>query len=367
MTPSFLKLQRTALRVQKLFVDWAGLSGQVYFEHRVAEYRRIWRAVTAAKGGTFTELADDLWEIRVGDARVRILNHELEFDNPVTLGLAGRKSVVHRLLCGAGLAVPEHAVFSLATIDDACRFLSGHPRGCVVKPSGGYGGKGVTTHVQTPAEVRRAAILASLYDAELLIEAQIPGECYRLLVLEGKVIHAVCRRGPRAQATGGATVRQLIEEENARRTRAGTAALTIDRDCLFTLGCQDLTLDSTPAAGRDVLLKTVNDTSRQYTEVRTVYTQAATDLVCASIRRDAEAAAQIVGSDFLGVDVITPDPAVPLARSGGVINEVNTTPALHHHYDVSREAYPQSALPVLEALLRRAVAADACAQTEWTR
>ena len=60
-----------------------------------------------------------------------------------------------------------------------------------------------------------------------------------------------------------------------------------------------------------------------------------------------------MGSDFLGVDVITPDPSVPLRASGGVISEVNTTPALHHHYDVGQEPYPKVALLVFRALMRR--------------
>lgn len=353
MALSLIKAQRAALRLQKLVVDWTGRSGQVYFEHRVGEYRNMWRALATARGGTFAELAPDLWEIQVGGSRLRILNHELEFDNPVTLGLAGRKSVVHRLLRDAGLAIPEHAVFTLAQTADAGRFLAAHPRGCVVKPSGGYGGKGVTTHVLQQAELRRAALLASLYDSELLIEEQIPGESYRLLVLEGKVIHAVCRRGPRLRADGVSTVRQLLQAENERRKQAGTPPIDADRDCLFTLGYQGLTLDSRPDKGRTLVVKSVNDTARRYSEVRTVYTETATDLVCESIRKDAETAARVVGSDFLGVDVITPDPTAPLARSGGVINEVNTTPALHHHYDASREAYPESAALVLDALLRR--------------
>jgi D-alanine-D-alanine ligase-like ATP-grasp enzyme len=87
--------------------------------------------------------------------------------------------------------------------------------------------------------------------------------------------------------------------------------------------------------------------------VRTVYTNSSRELICESIRRDAETAARVVGSAFLGVDVITLDPSVPLRESGGVINEVNTTPALHHHYDASREPYPAAAVLALQALLER--------------
>lgn len=358
MSSAFTELQRKTLWLRKMVVNWAGWSGQVYFEQRVDEYRNMWRAVAAAEGGTFTELASDLWQIDVGERRTRMLNYLLEFDNPVTLALAGRKPVVHQLLQAAALAVPEHAVFTLDQLDDARQFVERHPQGCVIKPAGGYGGKGVTTHVQQAGEVRRAALLASLYDNELLIEAMIPGESYRLLILEGKLIDAVWRRGPRLEADGMSTVRQLLDAENSRRSTAGIAPLDVDRDVRFTLSYQGLTLQSRPEKGRLIVARSITDQARRYVEVRTVYNHSANDLICDSIRQDAETAARVIGSDFLGVDVITPDPSVPLQASGGAINEVNTTPALHHHYDPSKQPYPEAAIEALQALLKRPAAAS---------
>lgn len=349
---SWMKVQRTLMRVRKQWVDWTGRSGQVYFHHRVSEYRAMWKAIAEDRRGRFTDLAPDLWQVEIDGVTTRIHNHEMEFDNPVVLGLAGRKPVVHRLLKGAGIEVPEYVVFTLGDLETAGRFIDRYPRGCVVKPADGYGGQGVTTHVHGREELRRAALLASLYGHELLIEAQIPGESYRLLVLDGKVIHAVCRRGPRLMGDGTSTVRQLLDAENTRRRAGGQPILDIDRDCLFTLDYQKLSLDASPAPGTPFLVKTVSDPDRKV-EVRTVYNDIVTDLVCASIRQDAEAAARLVGSEFLGVDVITTDPTVPLSESGGVVNEVNTTPALHHHYDASREKYPRVALLALDVLLRK--------------
>lgn len=354
-----LKLQRLIARLNKLWLDWSGRSEQVYFHHRVAEYREIWRAAAEQVGGTLSILDDDLWEIKFGCLITRFHNHQAELDNPAVLGLAAKKAAVHRILQRAKLAVPEHVVFSLATLEHAYDFLQSHPRGCVVKPANGYGGQGVTTHLQTISEVRNAAILASLYDSELLIEAQVSGESYRLLVLEGKMVEAVCRRGPRLKGDGVSSVRQLLEAENALRCRLNIPSLDMDRDCFFTLQYQNLSLDAVPAEHREFLIKTVNDSARKYSEVRTVYNQTATDLICDSLRRDAELAARLVGSDFLGVDVITTDPSIPLDQSGGVINEVNTTPALHHHYDSRRERCPAVAVQVLRAVLKRKKAAQA--------
>ncbi len=353
MSRALIELQRKALWLRTMAVNWAGWSGQIYFEQRVAEYRTMWQQVAAAEGGTFTELNPDLWQIDVGEHWTRILNYLLEFDDPVTLALAGRKPLVHQILSTAGIAVPKHAVFTLDRLDDPRRFLDRHPGGCVIKPAGGYGGKGVTTHVQHPGEVRRAALLASVYDRELLIEAMIPGESYRLLVLEGKLIDAVWRRGPRLEGDGISSVRQLLDGENSRRRAAGERPLDVDRDCRFTLAYQALTLESLPEKGRSVIVKSMGDHASRFAELRTVYDHPALDLIGESIRQDAETAARLVGSDFLGVDVITPDPSLPLHESGGAINEVNTTPALHHHYDPNAEAYPRPAVLVLRALLGR--------------
>ena len=66
----------------------------------------------------------------------------------------------------------------------------------------------------------------------------------------------------------------------------------------------------------------------------------------------AEQAAKAVRAQLVGVDLITPDGTAPLAEVGGVVNEVNTTPALHHHYDPSERTHPAVAVCLLRSLLR---------------
>ncbi|UCE25328.1 MAG: hypothetical protein JSU74_04595, partial [Candidatus Zixiibacteriota bacterium] len=87
-------------------------------------------------------------------------------------------------------------------------------------------------------------------------------------------------------------------------------------------------------------------------EVRTVYNETVTDAVSDSMVKAAEKAAGIIGSRFVGVDFIVTDGSVSLEESGGIINELNTTPGLHHHYDPEREEFPGPALKALQALLK---------------
>ena len=313
----------------------------------------MWRAVAEHIGADFTPLTDDLWELRFNGRKTRILNYKLQFDDPVTLETVGRKSLVYRLLSEAGLRVPEYEVFQLNELDRARAFLARHPGGCVVKPaSGTSSGAGVTTHVLAPDEIRKAAILASLFDSELLIERMIPGESYRLLVLDGKLIHAACRRGPRLVGDGVSSVVELIRNENKRLQDRGENICPTGRDCRFTLSYQSLSLSSIPSKGQRFLVQSVNDPRQRRAEVRTVYNETVTDCICDALKNDAQLIAQTLGSRFIGVDLITVDPTIPLAQSGGAIIEANTTPGLHHHYDAQREKYPEPALRVIEALLR---------------
>ena len=349
-----LKIERVFARFLKIWKDKRNLSRQIYVHQRVPEYRELWRAVAGEIGANFTMVTDELWELELEGKRARILNYKLEFDNPVTLDLAGMKPLMYRLMKENGLRTPDHLVFCLEELDAADRFLKSYPRGCVVKPAyGTSSGLGVTTHVLTSKELRQAAIVASLYCRELIIEPLVPGESYRVLVLNGKVVHAVCRRGPRLRGDGISSIAELINTENVRKKDRGEFILDIDDDCLFTLGYQNLCLESVPEKDRIFLVKSVNDPKRKRVEVRTTYNTAVTDLLCSSLREDAESAARILRSDFVGVDLITTDPTVPLEKSGGVISEVNTTPGLHHHYDSHIEKFPRAAVEAVTVLLKR--------------
>jgi cyanophycin synthetase len=59
-----------------------------------------------------------------------------------------------------------------------------------------------------------------------------------------------------------------------------------------------------------------------------------------------------LGLELASVDLLTTHVSRPLAETGGVVNEVNTTPGLHHHYLVANPGRAP-ARDVLELLLER--------------
>lgn len=340
-----IRLERLLARGKKILENWRGSSHQVYVWDRVDEYHTMWKAVADKAGAELHVLDNDVWEIRLNGKRTRILNDKLEYDNPVTLIMAGRKQLIYELLKKHGLRVPEYAVFSLDDLDTPLRFLKKHPGGCVIKPADGTSsGQGVTTHVTDKNEMRKAIILASLYCRSLIIEPMIAGECYRLLVLRGEVIHAVRRSGVWLGGDGVSTVKEIAE-----KTSHG---LINDRDCHFTLKSQGISLDSVPSKGVRFLFKSNGSALSSNRELRTVYDSDVSDEVSDQIKKDAVEAAAVAGCEFVGVDFIAIGMDDTLEKCKGYINELNTTPGLHHHAKFSNAEHSEVALRAILPLLQ---------------
>lgn len=325
--------------------------------HHTAYYRQLWTEAAAHVGAPIRSVEDGYLEIALGSTTVRVRGTHCSIDDRSALQRAGDKVLVHRLLANAGLPAPEHEVFTLAEFARARRFLTGAPAACVVKPGqDSAAGAGVTTGVRTEADLVQAAavaaeagarsaridrssnplaVMAEMYaqlpKVPLLIERQVPGANYRLLFLDGELVDAIRRGVPSVTGDGHSTVAELLRQHNEQRLREGGVRgqllVSLDLDCRRTLADQGLTPASVPANGVEVRVKTTINQTAADTNAP------ARDELHASIIDVSAQAAKIVGVRWAGIDVLTPDPSVPLTESGGRILEVNTTPglAMHHH------------------------------------
>lgn len=309
-------------------------------------YERTWREAAEQLGATWTRLAPEISEIALNGSRTRVFHNVTEIDSPVTLAILHDKPLTHRLLAAEGLPVPRHAVFSLKDMSPAVSFLRSVGRDCVVKPAGGTGGgRGVTTGIQTLGHLARAAAAASVYADELLIEEQIAGDNYRLLYLDGQLVDSFLRRLPHVVGDGTSSIARLVDRLNDERLRHGAGVsqvlLSVDLDLRRTLAKQGLSLRSVPAKGQAVTLKTVVN------ENAAAENTTATPRLCPAVIEAGARAARALGARFAGIDLVTPDPSVPLNQSGGVILEVNGTPNLYYHYKKA-----DGPCPVCDHLLR---------------
>jgi hypothetical protein len=312
-------------------------------------YEELWREAADAIGATLVRRPAALLEARLDGRRTWIHRQEVALDDAMTLRASLDKSLAHELLTDLGIPVPEHAVCDARRLGPALAFLAAHPGGVVVKPAGGTGGGiGTTASVRTESQLRRAVVFASRKSARVLIEALAHGDVHRVLFLDGELLDVVRREPPHVIGDGRSSVRELIERENARRLdargRACPSFLTMTLDCVFELANGGRTLASVPAEGERVRVKATTNHSGP-AECHTVREPLAPEAV-EELRR----AVAATGIRLAGVDVITPDVTVPLARSGGVVLEVNGNPALHQHYQV---ADPAAATRVCVPVLRR--------------
>jgi cyanophycin synthetase len=298
-------------------------------------------------------LGNEILEIRLGQECTRVQQNTTALEREISVALAKNKPLVHRLLARKGLRIPVYCEFTLNEITKAVSFVDSAASKCVVKPANGGGGRGVTTGIMGSFDLMRAAASAAVYGPDLMVEQQVQGDVYRLLYLDGVLMDAVLRKPSAVVADGESTVRQLIHLENEARLKAGPklahALIVTDMDVRSTLSNQGLRLSSVPKEGSSVALKAVINDNSQHDNV------SAKHLLCKSIIEDGAAAAAAIGVRLAGIDVITPDPNVPLAESGGVILEVNTTPSYHHHYYKRDGSYPV-AVHLLPFLLANGVA-----------
>jgi cyanophycin synthetase len=319
-------------------------------------YKEIWQNAAKQIGAEVKELSGGIWQVSYDGRTTLIDNYKVQIDDPVVLSVAGNKCLCYSLMKEKGLPVPEYQVFGLDSIHRAKSFMENHPGNLfVIKPAiGTSGARGVTTHIRSYQECVRGTVLASLYCSKILIERWIPGESYRLLILGGRMIHAARRQGLRVHGDGNASVGELVGRENARRRIDIKKQLPIiadsDRDYLSTLYCQSISPNSILDAGHSILVRSWASPHGEYDEDRTVFDEDVTDIIGEGLREQALRAAQAVGSQFAGVDVISLDPCRPLDQTGGAINEINTTPGLHHHYNLANE-HGSPAVAVLKYLL----------------
>ncbi len=318
-------------------------------KHHQAFYRQTWHQSAEQLGGTCRDLGKDYCEITVGENTTRVFENVTSIDDPVTLRILHDKLLTAEILKAEGISVPRNVAFSFKNMTPALQFLKSTDRNCVVKPARGTGGgRGITTGVSRPSHLARAAAAAKCYCDDLLIEEQLEGDNYRLLYLDGELIDSFVRRPPSVTADGKSSVRQLVHKANDDRLKAGfgmsQVLIAIDLDMRRTLARQNLALASVPPTGQHVILKTVIN------ENCGVDNSTATHLLCDSIIRDGKRAVRALDARFVGIDIITRDPSVPLAESGGAIIEANGTPNLYFHYHKSDSRF-EAAIPLLRRIL----------------
>ncbi|WP_353172535.1 cyanophycin synthetase [Paracandidimonas soli] len=286
-----------------------------------------------ARGIPFRRLTrGSLVQFGWGSRQKRIQAAETSLTSAIAESIAQDKELTKRLLHAAGVPVPIGR--PVEDEDDAWRAAQEVGLPVVVKPQNGNQGKGISVNLDNEERVRAAYRLASdLYD-DIMVERYLPGHDWRILVIGNKLVAAARRDPPTIVGDGAHTVRELVDIVNSdpRRSDGHSTSLTkirFDEVALGRLAEQGYSADSVPPLGARVALRDNANLSTGGTATDV------TDDVHPELAAAAIAAAQTVGLDIAGIDVVCETILRPLEEQQGGIVEVNAAPGLRMHLDPS--------------------------------
>lgn len=350
-----IRLLRLVYRIEKCWKQARNTEMSLDMGQFVPVYRKLWEGAARAMTAEFSDVADGFWRVRLGSESTLINNYVVQVDDPVILKVAGDKALCHRLLSNEGLPVPDHQTYRVNEIHKARKFMEKWPGGYfVVKPAvGTAGGRGITLYVKSSWKLRKASIHASLFSDQILIERFIVGQCYRLLFLNGEMIHAVRQSGLWVKGDGQATIALLFRRACGLEGTSFYKSISDDPDYRATLERQGVTNEFVPEPGKRLLVKSALGSCGNRTSARTIYDENVSELICKELQREAQRAVETLGSRFASVELVTTDPTISLKDSGGAVLEINTTPGLHRHYLKNYDDDKTLAVDVLSFLLKR--------------
>jgi cyanophycin synthetase len=286
-----------------------------------------------ARGIPYRRLTDgSLTQFGWGSRQRRIQAAEVDSTSAIAEAIAQDKDLTKELLAAVGVPVP--AGRPVHDVEDAWQAMQELGGRVVVKPLDGNQGKGVTVNIATRAQLDLAFEAARAVSSKVLVERFIPGNDFRLLVVGSRLIAAARRDPPYVIGDGVHTVAQLVELVNRdpRRSSGHATSLSfikLDHIALARLALQGLEPGSVPASGARVVLRNNANLSTGGTATDV------TDDVHPEVAARAVEAAQAVGLDICGVDVVCRTVFAPLEQQGGGIVELNAAPGLRMHLSPS--------------------------------
>lgn len=287
-----------------------------------------------------------LVQLGYGIYQKRIAASETSSTSAIAVDICQEKPLTNRLLRSVGIPVPDGQLVSSA--DDAWLTALEVGLPVVVKPDAGNQGKGVSVNLTSEAEIRKAYEIAKAF-GNVLIERYVLGDDHRLLVVDGKLVAAARRDPAMVIGDGIHTIEELVEivnQDPRRREGHGSSLTTIvfNDACDLVLQSQNKTRKCIPIPGEKVRLRANCNLSTGGTATDV------TDQVHPSNARIAELAAQFLGLDVAGIDILCADISRPLAEQGGAIVEVNAAPGLRMHIDPAAGLPRDVGAPIVEML-----------------
>lgn len=341
--------QASGLAAERLIVALAGAKGVEIGQLPFDDLHAIVTGVNTAVGNSVVEVLlagaqrrevpwhtiDPVWPMfgfGQGSKTKRLMSTICEQQGHISTLFSQDKLLSLHVLREAGFPVPSHRLVGSEEAAVAAAELLGYP--VVVKPTDQLRSRGVSINLRSSDSVRAAFRKAATISRSILVETQLPGLPYRILVIGGKACAAMKRSAPSVVGDGEATIGELIEKANEARARTairtahGPRRINVENfkeELAPCLAEQGLALESVPEAGRSVQLAFKGETGRGGENVDV------TDMVHPDNLLMAEQVAEVLEIKVMGLDFMTEDIARSFKKVPCGINEVNSEPALSLH------------------------------------
>lgn len=200
----------------------------------------------------------------------------------------------------------------------------------VVKPFNGNQGKGVQTNLKNETEVRNAFMEALKYGSGIIVEKYMFGNDYRILVVGGEV-KAVAQRLPAMIIGDGIhSITELVEILNREPERGESHEKSLTKIDLgevekSVLRKNEMDENTVPKAGERIILRENGNISTGGTAID------CTDLIHPDNVDIAVNAANVIGIDIAGIDMVAEDISKSILSSEGAVIEVNCAPGIRMH------------------------------------
>lgn len=270
----------------------------------------------------FRHLGASVFQLGWG-ARSHLMDRSaVDADSAIGAKLTQNKHWTAQLIRTAGLPAPEHhLVRTLAEAEHAANEM-GWP--LVVKPADRDRSEGVTIGIKTLEKLREGFNAASALSRNILVEREVPGICYRLLVANSRLLYVLSRKPKAIIGDGRHTLSELLQLEEANTLskppwRRGKV-IEMDALTLTAIGAQGLEPDSIPDAGQQVALRDI-ESSEWGGDIGDATAQVHPDNIDIAVR-----VARLFELCNAGIDIISTDISRPWHENGAIINEVNYAP-----------------------------------------
>lgn len=290
---------------------------------------------------------ESFFQLGYGSAQKRIEATIASTTGSIAVDVAGNKAATKQLLASHYIPVPEGSKISDEdSLKEVVNSL-GYP--LVIKPLDGNHGKGATTNITTMEEAVNAFRMAKKHSEEVICERFITGFDFRILVINYQFVAAALRTPAAVTGDGIHTISELVSIANKHPERGDghenfLTKITIDEATINFLKRQGYSLDSVPAAGKDIWVKPTANLSTGGTATDV------TDYVCQANRAIFERAARIVGLDICGIDVMAHTLSDPITETSGAILEINAAPGLRMHLQPTHGKPRNVAAPIVDML-----------------